>query len=320
MALYLFRRILLTAPTLLIVCGIVFLLLRVIPGDPAAMALADVSGGADGSGSSGQIARLREELGLDDPLPLQFMDWLGDLARGDLGVSIMTEQPVAAVLAERLAVSLKLAFASVLLAAAIGVPLGVFAASRQGSLADFSIVLTAIFLLSIPGFWIGLMLLMFFGSYLGWLPVIGISTGALSLAGEASRLVLPVIALALGEIAVVARMMRTSTVEVLRLEYITHARAKGLPSGAILRRHAFRNAFAPTLTVIGLKLGEILGGVAVIETVFTLPGVGRLLIESIYARDYPVIQGCILTIALIYIAINLLVDLVYPLLNPQVRY
>jgi len=200
----------------------------------------------------------------------------------------------------------------------IAVPAGLFAAHKQNRAADISIVALSTVLLSIPSFWLGLILLLAFGLELGWLPVVGYVPLSTSLSKGMTFLVLPIVTLAVIEAGVLTRMMRASAIEVQRLEYVTHARAKGASEWRVLTGHILPNAFAPTLTLVGLILGNLLGGIAVLETVFTLPGLGRLLVDAIFARDYPVVQGCLLLTALIYVLVNLLVDLCYPLLDPQV--
>jgi peptide/nickel transport system permease protein len=207
---------------------------------------------------------------------------------------------------------------AVLFAALVAVPAGMIAAWKQNKAPDLFLVGTATLLVSIPTFWLGLLLLIFFGLKLQWLPVVGyVSVGDDWKAGLL-YLVMPIATLFLHEIGVLMRMARASTLEVLRLDYITHARAKGLSESAVLMRHAFRNAFGPTWTLIGLVLGNLLGGIAVVETVFTIPGLGRLLVDSIFARDYPVIQGCLLFVGVVYVVVNLLIDLCYPIFDPRV--
>jgi len=207
---------------------------------------------------------------------------------------------------------------AVLFAAMVAVPAGMIAAWKQNKAPDLILVGTATLLVSIPTFWLGLLLLIFFGLKLQWLPVVGyVSIGEDWKAGLL-YLAMPILTLFLHEIGVLMRMARASTLEVLRLDYITHARAKGLSESAVLMRHAFRNAFGPTWTLIGLVLGNLLGGIAVVETVFTIPGLGRLLVDSIFARDYPVIQGCLLFVGVVYVIVNLLIDLCYPIFDPRV--
>lgn len=298
-------------PTLLIVAVAVFVLIRMIPGDPAQLMLGDLADPAS-------LADLRASLGLDRPLPVQFGIWFGHLLEGDLGKSITTGESVTALVLERFSVSVRIVLAAVLLASLVAVPAGMIAAWRQNSMLDLGLVAVSTLLLSVPTFWLGLLLLLFFGLKLGWLPVVGYVSFSENPMAALIYLILPVLTLFLHEIGVIMRMARASTIEVMRLDYITHARAKGLSESAVLWRHAFRNAFGPTWTLIGLVLGNLLGGIAVVETVFTIPGLGRLLVDSIFARDYPVIQGCLLFVAFCYVVVNLIVDLCYPLFDPRV--
>ena len=308
---FILNRLLMAVPTVMIVAITVFALIRFIPGDPAALLLGDMA-------QPDQIAEMRTELGLDKSMPEQFLIWGGNVLTGDFGRSIVNNEPVLGLVVSRFVVSAEIVLTAVLLASLIAVPAGVIAAWRQNSLTDLALVGTATVLLSIPTFWLGLLLLLFFGLKLGWLPVLGyVSIGDHVVAGLL-YLVLPIMTLVTHEMGVLIRMARASTLEVLRLDYITHARAKGLSESAVLWKHAFKNAFGPTWTMIGLILGNLLGGIAVIETVFTIPGLGRLMVDSIFQRDYPVIQGCLLVVALSYVVVNLIVDLLYPLFDPRV--
>ncbi len=304
-------RIGMAIPTLLIVALSVFFLIRLIPGDPASLMLGDLADPAS-------LADLRARLGLDQPMPVQFAIWFSNVLAGDLGTSITTGQPVLPLIMQRFWTSAEIVLAAVLFASLVAVPAGMIAAWRQNSILDVVLVGSATFLLSIPTFWLGLLFLLLFGLKLGWLPVVGYVSMSDDLTGGLLYLIMPVITLFLHEIGVVMRMARASTLEVLRLDYITHARAKGLSETTVLWRHAFRNAFGPTWTLIGLLLGNLLGGIAVVETVFTVPGLGRLLVDSIFARDYPVIQGCLLVVAVVYVLVNLVVDLLYPVFDPRV--
>jgi len=306
-----FNRILMALPTLLIVAVSVFILIRLIPGDPATLMLGDQATPAN-------LADLRARLGLDDSLPVQFGLWFGHVLTGDFGNSITTGQGVLPLILARFWVSAKIVLAAAALASLVAVPAGMIAAWRHNSWVDLVLVGGATLLLSIPAFWMGLLLLLFFGLKLGWLPVVGYVSFSDDVVKALLYMVLPVLTLFLHEIGVILRMARASTLEVLRLDFITHARAKGLSEMAVLWRHAFKPAFGPTWTLIGLVLGNLLGGIAVVETVFTIPGLGRLLVDSIFARDYPVIQGCLLFIAFIYVLVNLIVDLCYPLFDPRV--
>jgi peptide/nickel transport system permease protein len=264
------------------------------------------------------LANLRRNLGLDQPLPVQFAIWFQNALSGDLGRSITSDQAVLPLVLDRFWVSAKVVLAAVLFASLAAVPAGMIAAWRQNSALDVALVAVSTLLLSVPTFWLGLLLLLFFGLKLGWLPVVGYVSFTDDPLRAFLYLVMPVMTLFLHEIGVLMRMARASALEVLRLDYITHARAKGLSESAVLWRHAFKNAFAPTWTLIGLMLGNLLGGIAVVETVFTIPGLGRLLVDSIFARDYPVIQGCMLFIAVVYVLVNLVVDLLYPMFDPRV--
>lgn len=219
---------------------------------------------------------------------------------------------------ERFQVSAVIVLVAVALASLIAVPAGLVAAWRKDRPADLAIIGAATLMLSVPSFWLGLLLLMFFGQYLHWLPVVGYVPLSESFSQGVLYVILPIVTLVLVETGVLTRMSRASTIEILRLEYVTHARAKGVPESQVLRRHVLPNAFNPTLTMIGLILGHLLSGIAVLETVFTLPGLGRLMIDSIFARDYPVLQGCLLFTACIYVVINLVVDMCYPLFDPRV--
>lgn len=305
------KRILTAIPTILLVAIAVFLLIRSIPGDPAEIMLGE---GADPAA----VASFRSELGLDRPLPVQFVRWAERVLHGDLGRSIFLNQPVGALVWDRLRLSASIILVAVSIATAISVCAGLYAAWRQDKAGDIAVVSLATLGVSLPSFWIGLLLLLVFGIKLGWLPVVGY----VAFSDDPSRawqyLVLPVVTLVVVEVGVLTRMARSSAIEVLRLEYITHARAKGLSERDVLFRHALPNAFAPTLTLVGIVTGTLLGGIAVVETVFTLPGLGRLIIEAIYARDYPVIQGCLLVIAIAYVLVNLLVDLLYPIFDPRI--
>lgn len=308
---YLLRRFAMTIPTLLLVSVAVFTMVRLIPGDPVQLMLGDAADQA-------QVTEMRRELGLEEPIPVQFALWLGKVARGDFGRSISNNLPVLPLMLERFQVSATIVLSAVLLAVLVAVPAGLVAAWRQNQPLDLAIVAGATLLLSIPSFWLGLLLLLLFGLKLGWLPVVGYVPFSQDAGKALLYIILPVATLTMIEIGVLIRMARASAVEVLRLEYVTHARAKGLGEARVLGRHVLPNAFAPTWTMIGLTLGNLLGGIAVLETVFTLPGLGRLLVDSIFARDYPVVQGCLLFTALIYVLVNLVVDLCYPLFDPRV--
>jgi peptide/nickel transport system permease protein len=308
---FILTRIATAIPTLFLVSIAVFALMRMIPGDPAALMLGDLA-------QPGQLEALRRQMGLDQPIVLQYLYWLSDVLTGDFGQSISTRQPVLPLMLERFSVSATIVVVAVFFATLIAVPAGMFAAWRQDRAGDIAVIATSTLLLSIPSFWLGLMLLLIFGLQLGWLPVVGYVPFSRDFGSALLFIILPVVTLVLVESGSITRMARASTIEVARLEYITHARAKGLPESTVMWRHAFKNAFAPTMTLIGLVLGSLLANIAVIEMVFTIPGLGRLLVDGIYARDYPVVQGCMLFTAFLYVLVNLMVDLLYPLLDPRV--
>jgi peptide/nickel transport system permease protein len=286
---YIFKRLLLTLPTLLLVSVGVFFLIRLIPGDPALVLLGE---GADAASLAG--------------------------VRADLGRSIVSGEPVSRLILEHFGLTAVVVLVAVTLATLIAVTAGLVAAWRQDSGIDLAVVGAATVVLSVPSFWLGLVLLLLFGVKLGWLPFVGYVPFSESAVQAALFLVMPVVTLTITESGVLTRMMRASSIDVLQLDYVTHARAKGLSEATVLMRHVFPNAFAPTLTLVGLTLGHLLGGVAVIETVFTLPGLGRLMVDSVLSRDYPVIQGCLLFTAVVYVVVNLLVDLCYPIFDPRV--
>ena len=308
---YILKRLLLTVPTLSLVAVAVFLLIRLIPGDPALVLLGE---GADAA----SLAAMRADLGLDHPLPVQFLSWLQHALHGDLGRSIVSGEPVAALILQRFGLTAAVVLVAVTAATVIAASAGLIAAWRRNSAVDLAVVGAATVVLAIPSFWLGMVLLLLFGLKLGWLPFVGYIPFSESAVQAMLFLVMPVMTLTITESGVLTRMMRSSSIDVLQLDYVTHARAKGLSERAVLTRHVFPNAFAPTLTLVGLTLGHLLGGIAVIETVFTLPGLGRLMVDSVLARDYPVVQGCLLFTAVVYVIVNLVVDLCYPLFDPRV--
>jgi peptide/nickel transport system permease protein len=308
---YICKRLLLTLPTLALVAVAVFLIIRLIPGDPALVLLGE---GADAA----SLAGMRVELGLDRPLPVQFVTWLQHAVRGDLGRSIVSGEPVAGLILQRFGLTAAVVLVAVTAATLIAAVAGLLAAWRRNSAIDLAVVGAATVVLAIPSFWLGLVLLLLFGLKLGWLPFVGYIPFSESAVQAMLFLVLPVVTLTITESGVLTRMMRSSSIDVLQLDYVTHARAKGLSERVVLTRHVFPNAFAPTLTLVGLTLGHLLGGIAVIETVFTLPGLGRLMVDSVLARDYPVVQGCLLFTAVVYLVVNLVVDLCYPFFDPRV--
>ena len=305
MARYLVRRLLLTIPVLLGVATLVFALIHLVPGDPAQAMLGE-------GASQEEIQRLRTSLGLDRPLLAQYTGFLGGLVRGDLGTSFRYNTPVTQQITSRLGNTAKLALAAMMVAILFAVPLGIIAAVFRGRAPDHAAMTLALAGISMPNFWLGPLLAILFAVYLGWLPVSG--TGSLA------HLVLPAVTLGAALSAILARMTRASLLEELRELYVLAARARGLSGSRAVLRHAFRNSLIPVVTIIGLQFGAVLTGTIITETIFAWPGLGRLLIQAINFRDYPLVQGCILFIAVTYVLMNLLTDLTYGFLDPRIRY
>jgi peptide/nickel transport system permease protein len=302
---FLTRRLALTIPVLLGVATLVFALIHLIPGDPAQAMLGEAAAQED-------VEALRQRLGLDRPLIEQYGMFLRSAVRGDLGTSLRTSEPVAQAILARLPATLELAGAAMLVAIGFSLPLGIIAAVRRGTLVDFAATTLALTGISIPNFWLGPLLAIVFSVELGWLPVSG--------RGTLAHLVLPSISLGAALAAILARMTRASLLEELREPYVQAARARGASRLRAVLRHAFRNCLIPVVTLIGLQLGAVLTGAVITETIFAWPGIGRLLIQSIGFRDYPIVQGCVLFIAVTYVGMNLLTDLVYGVLDPRIRY
>ena len=313
MASYLLRRILATIPVMLLVAIFIFMLLRLTPGDPAAIIAGDYANDA-------QIAEIREKLGLDKPLFTQFFYWIGNILQGDFGESFFYKKQVGELIASRIEPTLSLSVLTIILTVMIAVPLGTLAAYRQGSWTDRAIMGFSVLGFSLPVFVIGYALIYLFSINLGWLPVQGYQRIGDGFGGWLIRLILPSMALAVVFVAFIARMTRTSVLEVLGEDYIRTARAKGQTERKVLMRHALRNAAVPIVTVIGLSFAILIGGVVVTESVFTIPGLGLLTVEAVLARDYPTIQAVILLFSLVYVVINLLIDLSYTILDPRIRY
>ena len=302
---YLIRRLIQTVPVLLGVATLVFALIHLVPGDPAQSMLGE-------GASAEEVTALRRSLGLDRPLLAQYASFLGGLVRGDLGTSFRYGTPVLREIRSRLYRTVQLALAAMAVALLLAIPLGIVAAVFRGTPVDHAAMTLALVGISMPNFWLGPLLAIVFAVSLGWLPVSGSATPA--------RLVLPAITLGAPLAAVLARMTRASVIEELRELYVLAARARGLSRTRAVLRHAFRNSLIPIVTVFGLQMGAVLTGAVITETIFAWPGVGRLLIQSITFRDYPLVQGCILMIAVTYVAMNLLTDLAYGLLDPRIRY
>ena len=302
---FLLRRLLLTIPVLVGVATLVFSLIHLVPGDPVQAMLGE-------SASPQDVAQLRTRLGLDRPLYEQYISFAGGVVRGDLGTSLRTNQPVTSVILERMPATLELALAAMLVAMAFAIPLGIVAAVRKGTHVDHAATTIALVGISMPTFWLGPLLAIVFSVWLGWFPVSGRGTFA--------NLVLPAVTLGAPLAAMLARMTRASVLEELRELYVTAARARGVSEARAVLAHAFRNSLIPIVTVIGLQFGSVLTGAVITETIFAWPGVGRLLVQSISARDYPAVQGCILLIAVTYVSMNLLIDVLYGVLDPRIRY
>ena len=305
MAAYLLRRLALTVPVLLGVATLVFALIHLVPGDPAEAMLGETAPAAD-------LADLRAKLGLNDPLLTQYGHFLRGLIRGDLGTSFRYNTPVRQEIAQRLGRTAQLAIAAMVVAVLIAIPLGVIGAIYRGRAPDQIAMTVSLAGIAMPNFWLGPLLALIFAVWLGWLPVSGTGTSA--------HLVLPAVTLGAALAAMTARMTRASLIDELRELYVLAARARGLSWRRAVLAHALRNSLIPVVTIIGLQLGAVLTGTIITETIFAWPGVGRLLIQAISFRDYPLVQGCILFIAVTYVAMNLIVDLLYGWLDPRIRY
>ena len=299
------RRLLLTVPVLLGVATLVFSLLHLVPGDPALAMLGE-------SASASDVDELRGKLGLNRSLPAQYVQFVSGLARGDLGTSFRYNTPVASEIGQRLPRTMQLAAAAVVVAVCLAIPMGVLGGLFRGTAIDQAAMTVSLLGISMPNFWLGPLLAIFFSVSLGWLPVSG--------TGSWRHLVLPAVTLGGALAAVLARMTRASIIEELRELYVLAARARGLSKVRAVLFHALRNSLIPVVTILGLQLGAVLTGTIITETIFAWPGVGRLLIQAINFRDYPLVQGCILFIALTYVLVNLLVDLAYGWLDPRIRY
>jgi ABC-type dipeptide/oligopeptide/nickel transport system permease component len=299
------RRVLLTIPVLAGAATLVFSLIHLVPGDPVEAMLGE-------SASRQDVANLRQRLGLDRPLHIQYGVFLRGVVTGDLGRSLRTGQSVTTAIAERMPATIELAMVAMLFAIAVAVPLGIVAAVRAGTAVDHGATTLVLIGVSLPGFWLGPVLAIGFAVELGWLPVSG--------RGTVAHLILPAITLGAPLAAVLVRMTRASVLEELHEPYVLAARARGVSVSRAVLRHAFRNSLIPIATVLGLQFGAVLTGAVITETIFAWPGVGRLLVQSITFRDYPLVQGCILLIAVTYVAMNLVTDMVYGFLDPRIRY
>jgi ABC-type dipeptide/oligopeptide/nickel transport system permease component len=303
---YVARRVAATVPVLLGVSLLVFSMLQLVPGDPVRLMLSEFQSTPE------QIDRLRSQLHLNEPLPVQFGRFVWNASHGDLGTSIRTRRPVSVEIADNLPSTMQLALAGLLVAAALGVSLGIVAAVNQHSWVEVGSMLVALLGVSLPSFWLGLLLIFLLSLRVPLFPATG--------GGDLLHLVLPAVTLGLGAAAILARLTRSSMLEVLHQEYVTTARAKGLKEWGVIVRHALKNALIPVVTIFGLQFGQLLAGTFVVETVFARPGLGRLAIDGILNKDLPVVQGVVLVVAVSYVLVNLLVDLVYAALDPRIRY
>jgi peptide/nickel transport system permease protein len=304
MGAFILRRVLLVVPVMLGVSIAAFLMSHLVPGDPVSVMLGETATAED-------VERLREELGFNDPLVVQYLRYIGGVVQGDLGTSIRSGQPVLDEIVDRIPSTAALTLSAVVLASLVGVTLGVIAAIRAGGWADAFIMSFAMLGISMPTFWSGILLILFFGLILGWFPIAGEGPAAL---------VLPTVALAAPSAAVLARITRSSMLEVVGLDFVQTARAKGLGERLVIVGHVLRNALIPVITIIGLQFGGLMSGSVIVESVFTRPGLGRYTITAIQSRDFPQIQGIVLVVAAIYVFVNLAVDVLYAVIDPRIRY
>ncbi|MCL0078240.1 ABC transporter permease [Dehalococcoidia bacterium] len=302
---YILRRLLLTIPVLIGVSLLVFSMIRLVPGCPA-VAIAGVHASPE------FVEHIRQEFGLDKPMYVQYFRFMGRLLQGDLGISTHSRRPVVVEIWDRFPNTVELTIASLAIASLLGIGAGIVSATRRYSIFDNASMLIALFGISMPVFWLGLMLMLIFSVVLGWLPAVG--------RGTIWHLILPAITLGAASAAIFARMTRSSMLEVLHQDFITTARAKGLRERIVIYKHALKNALIPVVTIIGLRFGTLLSGAVLTETVFAWPGVGRLMVDSIMARDYPVVQGTVLLLAGTFVFVNLFVDILYSFLDPRIRY
>ncbi len=312
---YILRRLAQLVPTLLLITMMVFALMHAIPGDPARMMV-----GAGDSLDEAQLAVVRREYNLDRPVPVQYAIWLGRALTGDLGRSSANQRRVGEELLLRASVTFELGLFAWLIAAAIAIPAGVIAAVHRGRMPDLVATLVAVGAVAMPGFWVGIMLILLFGVRLGWLPTQGYVPLGSNFGEGLRHMVLPAVALGITSAALMMRQMRSALLEVLSLDYIRTARAKGLAKWSVVIGHALRNAMLPVVTVMGLEVGRIFAGAVVIETLFGVPGMGRLMVQAVFQHDFTVVQGCVLVMASAVLAANFVTDIMYTVLDPRIRY
>jgi peptide/nickel transport system permease protein len=313
MTTYIVKRLVSMVPVLLLVSLVIFSLIHLTPGDPVVAMLGEEA-------TPEARAQLREVLGLNQPIGVQYLTWLTHALTGDLGRSIRTNQPVSEAISQRLPVTVELATLALVIALSIALPAGIIAATKRGTWADIGSTIVSLLGVSMPNFLLAVFLVYVFSLTLRWLPPIGYISPLQDLLGNIKGMIMPAITLGAFAAAATARLTRSTLLEVLGQDYIRTSRAKGLDDGAVIRRHALKNAMIPVVTVVGLQLGNLLGSAIVIETIFALPGIGRLVVDSIYQRDFPLVQGVTLYLAVIFLVINLAVDMMYAYLDPRIRY
>ncbi len=313
MAVYLLKRIFALVPVLLLVSVFVFLLLRLTPGDPAAILAGDAA-------TTEQLERIREAMGLNEPILTQYFTWMGKIMQGDLGVSLISGVPVLDMVSQRIGPTISIAVLTIIIAVLVAIPMGVIAARRHRSWADYLVMSFSVLGFSVPVFLVGYVLLLIFSVNLGWLPVQGFKPISSGLGSFLERAILPALTLASIYIALIARMTRAAMLDVLGEDYIRTARAKGVSDRRLLFVHALKNAAVPVVTIVGTGFALLISGVVVTESIFNIPGIGRLTVDAVLARDYPVIQAMILLTSALYVFVNLLIDLSYTLFDPRIRY
>jgi peptide/nickel transport system permease protein len=310
--LYILRRLVQLIPVLLLASFIVFFIIHLIPGDPVEVML------GEGRYTQETYELLRKKMGLDEPLYIQYVHWLNRMVHGDLGQSLRTQRPVLDTILERYPATIYLALAALLLGVVIAIPAGTIAAVKQNTPWDYSAMAFALFGIAVPNFWFALLLILGFGLYLGWFPTLGYIDPSVNFRTFLWHLTLPALVLGTDLASTVTRYVRAEMLEQLRLDYVRTARAKGLPKRMVIYKHTLRNSLLAATTVIGLHVGRLLGGSTVVETVFAWPGVARLVLEAVYSRDYPVLQGAVLLLALTFVGVNLVVDVLYKWLDPRI--
>lgn len=313
MGAFILKRLIGMIPVLFLVSVIVFSIIHLTPGDPALMILGEEV-------TPEKLVALRRQLGLDQPLPVQYGVWLSDVLHGDLGRSVRTQQPVIEAIGERLPPTIELTILAMIVSLAIAMPAGIISAVRRNSASDMVSTTMALFGISMPNFFLAILLIFIFALKLRWFPPIGYTPIAENWVANLRGMVLPAVTLGAATAALVSRQLRSSLLEVLGQDYVRTARAKGLGERMIILAHALKNAMIPVTTIIGLQVGALLGGAIITETIFVLPGVGRLIVDAIFARDFPIVQGAVLFLALVYLFANLVVDILYVFLDPRIRY